>query len=233
MKIINKIGDAFKDHPRLTVIALLLVLFIIIMIIYSVAGKYLNYSETVNRDYYVYIGKVKHEFTAQVTTNKKGVISKFEADKNINFASNPIYSMSEIVFPVDEIIMFPNDNYKVYRTYPYTVLIGDKLITKDFSGTLSDYFIYDGANTYWFSDTGTLVVDGKNIDLSRHSYVICADDKVEYYDYENDEYGTVAYLKSVTYSTDSYTVNLANDKVGSQGNLIPKSIEYIDFISKY
>ena len=37
----------------------------------------------------------------------------------------------------------------------------------------------------------------------------------------------------VIFESDYYVVNLIEDSVGNEGNLLPSSVEYVDFISKY
>ena len=232
-KFIENIKNYFKKNPKVLVAVLLLVLLIAILLVYRLADKYLDFSNTSDENYYVYVGDVKHEFNASVTTNRNGVINAFVPDKKINFDTLPIYGENKIIFPSDMIITVIDSNIREYRTKAYASINDGTLVTVDFSDKIDKYFMFDGESLYLFNTGGTLKVDNKEIELSPYSYVICSSSSVEYYDYSNDKYDTMEYKKDVTFTSNYYYVDLDDDMVGSEGNLLPTDVEHLDFISKY
>ena len=230
-KTIKRIKELAKDHTRLTVLFLIFALFAVIFIVYSIAGTYFNYSTIKTESYYVYLGPEKVEFEADVTSNRKGLINSFIAKKDINFESLPIYSEDAVIFPSDMAIMkYENGNYSIMRTHAYAKATEDELITSGFSGKIEHYFLYDTNNLYFFNDAGTLTIDTEEIKLSAHSYVICTDDTVSYYDYANDKYEKLEYRDKVVYDTHHYYVNLTEDTIGRTGDLLPSSLNYLNFL---
>ena len=131
-----------NNHPRLSVLFLLLILLIVIMIIYRIADKYMNNSTTETGTYYTYVGEIKYDFDADVTINKKLVINNLKPANKMDFSSNPIIGEKRIIFPKDMLAVMPSDNYAEYRTLPYTYISEDKLITKDYNETLKTYRDY-------------------------------------------------------------------------------------------
>ena len=232
-KIINKFKEIAKDNTRLTVFFLVLALFLVIFIVYTIANKYLNYSTESTESYYVYLGDNKVEFEADIISNKKGLINSFKPNRDINFESLPIYSQEKIILPSDMLIALYNDgNYMFYRTHAYSTIKGDDFITVDYINKTEHYFMYDTNNLYLFKDSGTLTIDNKEVNLSPNSYVICTDDKIEYYDYEKDEYVTLDYNKKVIYNSHYYYVNLSEDTIGRTGDLLPRTLRYLSFLKK-
>lgn len=233
-KIIDKIKSLMSNHPRIFVLILVLILIMVIFVIYRIADKYMNYSKIENESYYMYVGEVKHEFDAEVSINRKGVISKIEPSININWSSSPIFSKEKIVFPKDMIIVVFAENYYEYRLMPFSYINRDgDLVTKDFDNKIDNYVIYDGVDTYFFSDEGTLVVGDSTVNLSANSYVICNSKKIYYYDYEENLTGSIDLTDNAKYKSTGYVVDLYNDSVGNDGTLLPRSLDYIDFISEY
>ena len=232
-KIIEKIKRIMNDHPRIFVVLLLLILLIVIFIIYRIADKYLNYSTVEKTEMYTYVGTQKLEFDADMTISRKGLISDIKPEININFDSAPIYTNDKIIFTNDEIIIFPQENYLEYRLQPFTYISDGKLITKDFDENIEHYFIYDGLDTYFFSDEGEIIVGESKIKLSKYSYLICSSNRIDYYDTTTNNIGSIEISNTAEYKTDYYTVNISEDTVGESGNILPNSVKYIKFISEY
>jgi hypothetical protein len=222
-----------NNHPKLFVLILIIILFIIIFVLYRIADKYLNYSSITSESLSAYVGDKKYEFDADITINKKGVISNIEPSININFSSTPILGDNKIIFPKDMIIIFADDNYAEYRLIPYSYISDNNLITKNYNKEASNYFLYDSEDTYLFGNSGVLTVDDTTINLSKYSYLICTSKSVTYYDYENDTTNEIEYTDKVTFKADTYLVNVSEDTFGSNGNILPNSFNYIDLISKY
>lgn len=232
-RLINKIKNAMNNHPRLFVLLLVLILIIVIFVLYRIADKYLNYSTVETQDVYTYVGEQKYEFEADITINRKGIISKVDPKININWSSSPIFSDDKIIFPKDMLVIFPEENYAEYRLIPFSYITNGQIITKDFDEIVEHYFLYDGVDTYVFSDKGTLIIGEVEISLSKYSYLICDSKRVTYYDYENKIINTVDLTGTATVDTGYYVVNVSEDTVGNVGNVLPSGVEYVDFISVY
>lgn len=232
-KCINIIKRTYKNHPRVIVMSLVLILFIVILLIFKLADKYLDFSNNYEKDYYVYTGEVKVDFRSNITTNRDGVINAFEPNKIISFGTLPIYSEDEIILPSDMIITLFDTNTREYKLSPYTMIKDDKIITDGYKSGIDTYFIYDGKSLYLFNNSGSLKIDDKVVELSEYSYVICNSTTVEYYDYKSDEYKVIDYKKDVTFDAKSYIVDLKNGTVGNDNNLLPKSVEHLSFIKEY
>ncbi len=232
--LLKKIKGVMSNYPRIVVLLLVLILIIVIFVLFRIADEYLNYSKVDTENFYMYTGEVKHEFEADVTINRKGVISQIKPYKKINFTSNPIINEDKMIFPSDMILLLPTENYKEYRLLPYSYINKDaEIVTKDFEEKLSNYVLYDGQDTYYFSEKGTLKYDDSTINLESGSYVISEGNKVFYYDLKNDKNGVVELSNRAIFQTKNYEVDVLNDTIGHEGNVLPTSFEYIDFISKY
>lgn len=232
-KLINKIKRVMNDHPRIFVLLLVLFLIIVIFVIYRIADEYMNYSEVIKEDTYTFVGEKKHVFESEITINRKGVISKVDPSINMNWTSTPIFGENKIIFPNNMLIVFPQENYSEYRLMPFSYIENDNIVTSNFNNKLEHYLIYDGLDTYIFSDNGILKVGNNNIKLSSYSYVICDQKRVSYYDSVTDKVTSIILDGDVIFESDYYVVNLIEDSVGNEGNLLPSSVEYVDFISKY
>lgn len=235
LKKIKEFRKAVSDHPRLFVLGLVTVLIFVTLIIFRIADKYMNKNEIINEKFYTFVASEKIEFAADVTINRKGVISNIEPKININFTSSPIISGQRILFPKEAIIVFPEENYMLYKLYAYTYIEkeSENLVTVKFNKNLDNYVIYDGKDTYFFSEDGILKVDDAEIKLSKYSVVSCTKDKVKYYDYEKDTFSSLDTGNSVLFQAQSYKVNLKNDTIGSDEVLLPTDTKYLELISEY
>lgn len=231
--MIDKIKSMMGEHPRMFVCLLLLILLIVVFCIYRIADKYLNYSETVNENLYTFVGDVRYDFDADITSNRKGEISKVDSKKNINFDSTPIYGKNSVILPKKMLVILGDNNLSEYRTLPYTNIKDGSLITKDFNEKLEHYFMFDGENTYFVSDAGVLKIDDKTVELSSMSFIICDNNSVIYYDYASDSINLVENPSSVVFENSTYYIDVKNDTVGKEGNILPNTLKYIDFISVY
>lgn len=231
-KIINRIRDVLFNHPRLFVIALLLVLLLVVMTLYRIADEYLNYSVTDTGKYYVYINDAKYEFEADIVKNRANEISKFDAKIDIDFDSLPIYSEDKTIFLKDMLVALPRESSLPYRILPYSYLRGNELVTTDYKEKLQHFFLYDRDNLYYFGESGKLIVDNEEYELSANSYVLCYSNIIEFYNYKFDEYQILEYTDRAIYSTSYYEIDLVNDRYTNNGAMLPKELKNLTLLSK-
>ena len=122
--------------------------------------------------------------------------------------------------------------FKLYA-YTYIEKKQDNLVTLKFNKGLEGYVIFDGKDTYFFSEDGTLKVGDSTIELSKYSIVWCTKDKVKYYNYEKDVISSLEISDNVVYETQNYKIDLKNDTIGSDEVLLPTDTKYLDLISEY
>lgn len=230
-KISKKIKSIMNTQPRLFVLLLIIILFIVIFILYRVADKYLNYEKQEQGTYYTYIGDSKVKFDGKISINRKGIISGFETDKDLDLSNYVIYSKNRIIFPTS-MILITQENYELYNLIPYSYISKNNIITKDSNKNIEHYVIFDGKNKYFFVDGGELNVDGTIIKIKGNCEINVSKD-LNYYDYKSSKYEEIKEPKSVTYTNSYYKVNLVNDTIGQDEIKLPNSTNYLPTLKEY
>lgn len=230
-KIIDKLKSMMNNEPKLFVLLLILVLFIIVFIIYRIADVYLNHEYHEQNNYYIYIAGNKTPFKGDTLINKKGVISNISTKTNLDIDGYIVYSKSKVVFTEKMIVLDLNNNYKLYKTNKFTYLNNGNIITKDYDEEYGHYVFYNGHSKFVFVDGGTLKSGGNTAELYGITEVRVLNDKIDYYNYDLDKYGSMKLSGPVTFSNGYYKIDLINRTIGNDNTLIPSSTKYLEDIS--
>ena len=230
-KNINKIKSMMNNEPKLFVLLLILVLFIIVFIIYRVADIYLNHEYHEQNNYYIYIAGNKTPFKGDTLINKKKEISNVSSKTNLDLDGYFIYSKSRVIFTERMIVLDLSDNYKLYKTSKFTYLNNGNIITKYYNGEYGHYVFYNGHSKYLFVDGGTLKSGENTAELYGITEVRVLNDKIDYYNYDLDKYGSMKLSGNAIFTNGYYKIDLINRTIGNDNTLIPSSTKYLDDIS--
>ena len=230
-KLIEKLKSMMNNEPKVFVLLLILVLFIIVFITYRIADIYLNHEYHEQNNYYIYVAGNKTPFKGDTLINKKKVISNVTTKSNLTLDGYIIYSKSRVIFTENMIVLDLTNNYKIYKTGAYSYLNKGHIITKNYNEKYGRYIFYNGHGKYLFVDGGILTVGNSTVELSGTTEVRVMQDKVDYYNHDLDKYGSMKLSGNVTYKNGYYTVDLVNKTVGNDNTLIPSSTKYLDNIS--
>ena len=215
----KKINEFLKQKYKILIPIMVIFVLLVAMYFLYKEYKYDNYRNKQEVAVYQYFGNVKKEYTAIITYNLKKVIVDISSNKSkINYDSTPIYYQEgdTIIFPKEMTIVFPLKNgsqYKLYNYSKYEKNNNENIITTGYSKDKYEYFfLYDGKGTYFFPESVTLNINGKEYTtLGNMSFIkITGGNTMTYYDKENDkaEFLEIA-GKKITVSSENINVNLS------------------------
>lgn len=201
-----------------TIIAIIVVLFIVYNFINSLQTLKMEDQE---HEFFQYVMGRKIEYTGVLKMTQKDGITGLETDEGtIYLDSIPVYYKSEInkvILPNEMAIAFPMENgtlKKVNALSSIYIKYGEVYIEKGgLNKKISDAFLYDGSDLYFFIENTTVKVNGTTYKLPPLSYVNATyKGYVEIYNYDTDTYTYIENVKDdVIASTSNYTVNLSID----------------------
>ena len=174
----KKIINFFKKNYIVVSIILGLILVIISTIIIVRIINNSNKVELIStyEKVYQYDALKKNTYEAHITYEDDSIIDIKNAGNEID-EDSIIYSeaLSKIILPKKMIIYFYNKNNESYSLPKYTVIEDNKSLFKlqyDKKETLkNNFFLYDNEDTYVVFDPCILKYNGKEINLSRFSFV--------------------------------------------------------------
>lgn len=219
----SKKNKKLKD----AVIAIFLVLILVVIIIFlRMYLTRLNTEDIVNNEFYQYFGGQRVEYTGVTKISKKGEITAISTDGiDIKLDSTPMFYKNEVkkvLFPETMLYITPMDNGKTSKVLRFSDIYElNKSIyikNKDEKKQISNGFIYDGIDLYFFIENTTVIIDGKKYELSPFSYLISSyKNGAEIYNYEKDEYQIIESEDYVIAKTDSYIINTSVDTLKCNG----------------
>ena len=217
--------NAKKIKDSAIAIMLVIVLIVIIFLVVMYLEK-LNTEKVVDVDFYQYFGGKKVEYTGSQQISKKGEITAISTDGiDIKLDSTPMFYKNEVkkvLFPETMLYITPMDNGKTSKVLRFSDIYElNKSIyikNKDEKKQISNGFIYDGIDLYFFIENTTVIIDGKKYELSPFSYLISSyKNGAEIYNYEKDEYQIIESEDYVIAKTDSYIINTSVDTLKCNG----------------
>ncbi len=230
-----------KENKKTLGLALMLtVLIMLLLVVISLflAKKNLNEYKIKNENIYMYFGEKKFEFNSDVILDKNNNITSLKTDdKKLNLYSEPVYikNKKKIIFPKSMNVVFPKSSFKQYKINYYTVLTKDdedyKLTNKNLDYRISNSFLYDGNDLYFFITKGTVTFSNQSIDISPMSYVNYSYGNGELYIYNYDEDKVYYYPAmidgDVIFKNDDFELNISSDSVksGTKNKLLRKNID--------
>lgn len=238
--IITKI----KENKKILGLALAItILIMLVLVVASVlfAKKDLNEYKIKNENIYIYFGEEKFEFNSDVILDKDNNVASLKSnDKKLNLYSEPVYikNKKKVIFPKSMNVVFPKSSFKQYKINYYTVLTKDnedyKLTNKNLDYRISNSFLYDGNDLYFFITKGTVTFSNQSIDISPMSYVNYSYGNGELYIYNYDEDKVYYYPAmidgDVIFKNDDFELNISSDSVksGTKNKLLRKNIDDLD-----
>lgn len=224
-----KLLDYIKKHYAIFVPIILIVIFILTYAIYNIQKYYTSYSKTETQELYTFFAGAKVEDNFSVKMNRKKEIIELSPSKKLRL-NTIVYSKdkNKAIFPNDMTILLVHDNYKQFKVNKYAIVSYDsknsiyKLKTTDYDEELSSFVLFDGNDLYFFAEPTILNINDEKINLSPMSYVVVNNNNsIEYYDNEKDE----NIVKDITnekviVTSNSYSVNLNEDKVSKFNNFV-------------
>ena len=230
-----------KENKKTLGLALMLTILIMLLLVVIsllLAQKNLNEYKIRNENIYIYFGEEKFEFNSDVILDKDNNISSLKTDnKKLNLYSEPVYikDKKKVIFPKSMNVVFPKSSFKQYKINYYTVLTKDnedyKLTNKNLDYRISNSFLYDGNDLYFFITKGTVTFSNQSIDISPMSYVNYSYGNGELYIYNYDEDKVYYYPAmidgDVIFKNDDFELNISSDSVksGTKNKLLRKNID--------
>lgn len=233
-----------KENKKILGLALAItILIMLVLVVASVlfAKKDLNEYKIKNENIYIYFGEEKFEFNSDVILDKDNNVASLKSnDKKLNLYSEPVYikNKKKVIFPKSMNVVFPKSSFKQYKINYYTVLTKDnedyKLTNKNLDYRISNSFLYDGNDLYFFITKGIVTFSNQSIDISPMSYVNYSYGNGELYIYNYDEDKVYYYPAmidgDVIFKNDDFELNISSDSVksGTKNKLLRKNIDDLD-----
>ena len=230
-----------KENKKTLGLALMLTILIMLLLVVIsllLAKKNLNEYKIRNENIYMYFGEKKFEFNSDVILDKDNNITSLKTNnKKLNLYSEPVYikNKKKVIFPKSMNVVFPKSSFKQYKINYYTVLTKDnedyKLTNKNLDYRISNSFLYDGNDLYFFITEGTVTFSNQSIDISPMSYVNYSYGNGELYIYNYDEDKVYYYPAmidgDVIFKNDDFELNISSDSVksGTKNKLLRKNID--------
>ena len=190
-----------------------------------------------NESVYMIVAGEKFEYHSAITLDHEKNVTKLYINDNFekNLNNEPIYyaNKAEVIFPNHMSVIFPIEGRIQKKLNRYTVVNGEGLqaliSNQGLKYALTDGFLYDGKDIYFFVEDGTLSWGGQKIDISAMSFVsYYYNDDLYVYDYKTK---TATVYEKVTDDViatfETYSVNISYDSVavGKDSFLLQKNIE--------
>ncbi|MBQ6840938.1 MAG: hypothetical protein IJO63_02330 [Bacilli bacterium] len=227
-----------KNYIACTVVGALLLVIIASLIIISLIKMNKNKIDvsSSNANLYQYFDKTKMEFDAKLSYENDGLINITAKEYKV-YENSPIYdsSKTKVIIPKVSSIVFYYRQNLTYRLPKYSYIsleAGSSVINSNGKEKAeTDFFVYDGVDTYLIPVESTISINGKVTNLSAYSYVIANSNYVTYYSYETDTIETVeADIKNATLKINDVSVDLLKDVtvVNSKVNLLQTKVSNLD-----
>ena len=196
-----------------------------------------------DESFYQYFSGQRYDYEGTLHLKKDGSITNLSfdgKDYSVTLDSTPIYykDKKKVLFAENMMVVYPKSNISQYKVNYFTTIeqnenritLKDGTMTKD----LTETFLYDGKDLYFFPEEITLKVGNETYTLSPFSYVNCEyGNKVSIYQYDEDTMTEISITtETVEASKDGYTINLSMDSVSLDGmnnsRLLFKKIELLN-----
>ena len=238
----KKIINFFKKNYIVVSIILGLILVIISTIIIVRIINNSNKVELIStyEKVYQYDALKKNTYEAHITYEDGSIIDIKNAGNEID-EDSIIYSeaLSKIILPKKMIIYFYNKNNESYSLPKYTVIEDNKSLFKlkyDKKETLkNNFFLYDNEDTYVVFEPCILKYNGKEINLSRFSFVYVNSNYIMYYDYANSRfYYEDTKITGASLYLNDYIIDLINDASVKNKNvsLLNRNIDTLSILKE-
>lgn len=189
-------------------------------------------------DFYQYLSGIKYEYSGNIKlSNNNNITELLFNDVIVTLDSTPLYYKDEekVILPKTMSIIFPLSNVTQYKVnYFSSILKEDEslyLVEGDRKEVLSNCFLYDGNDLYFFLEETKITIGEQEIIISPLSYVILTyNDNIQIYDYLNDQIQTISIGENQIFaSASNYNINLSIDAViyNNNSRLLIKNTSYL------
>ena len=227
-----------KNYVACTVVAAIVLVIVASFIIIGLINMNKNKIEVSsnNKELYQYFNKEKKTFKAKLSYENDALVN-IDSENYKVYENSPLYAINDtqIIIPKQSSIVFYYRHNLSYRLPKYSMVAydeGSNLInSKGKTSVDTDFFIYDGVDTYIIPSDSVLKVNSTNIELSKYSYVIANRNYVTYYDYEKDLAQTIeGTIKSVVLTINDVAIDLIKDAtvINSKVGLLNNNISSLD-----
>ncbi len=211
----------YKNEMILAGVVLFLVLLFVIFM-FRAKNDIVQYQISKDEEIYYYIDDILMEYTGKVTLDRNNKITNLSTNSgDWGTITEPIYykNSDKVIFPNSMALVKPRDGIKQNKLNYYTIVKKEKVRSRlsniNLDMEVSDAFIYDGLNTYFFLDDVELVYGNEKIELPAFSYVRCAyKDYLFVYNYDTKEMTAKRDITDVvTVNAEGYSINLSTDSL--------------------
>jgi len=240
MKEIWKKVKAFvkKNYIACTVVAAIILVIVASLIIIGLINMNKNKIEvsSSNVTLYQYFNKERKDFGAKLSYENDALVN-IDSEEYKVYENSPLYNIENthiIIHKESSIIFYYRQNLS-YRLPKYSVVTYDEgssiINSKGKEKVDTDFFIYDGVDTYIFPVSSILKVNNTTIELSKYSYVIANNNYVTYYSYDSDTIQTIeGTINKVTVKINDIAIDLMKDAtvVNSKVGLLNNNVSSLD-----
>ena len=227
-----------KNYIACTVASAIILIIIASIIIVSLINMNKNKIEVTSRDLmlYQYFDKEKTQFNATLSYENDKLVN-IKSDDYLIYENSPIYLQNEtsIIVPKESSIVFYYRQNLSYRLPKYSFMIleeSSSVVNSNGKEKVdTDFFIYDGENTYIFPVASTLKVNDTVVNLSNYSYVIAGVDYVTYYNYDSKTIEKIeGTITKASITINDMTIDLLKDVtvINSKVSLLSSNIKNMD-----
>lgn len=227
-----------KHYKQLLVtIGLLIILFVIVFIC-GLMRKEMNELRIEDVEMYQYFGTQRFDYHTSLVLEHNNTVTELKVnDEVVALDSTPFYYATEkkVLFPANMSVVFPKSGgvqYKLkYFSYADGTGLDNYLKNESLNTLVSDVFIYDGNDLYFFLEKTNINFQGNTVTIPAFSYVIYNYNKELYiFNYDMQTMDYYENVSDATASSEDYTINLSIDSLimGDTTRLLLKNLEFLD-----
>lgn len=228
----EKIKEFINKHYVILIPICLIIILILAFAIYNIHRLYVNHTTDEKAAFYQYFAGRKVEYEGTLKINRKNNIVDLDTGKQkIELTSVPVYYQEDkvkVLFPKSMTIFRPLSGYKQDKTVNFSTVTWDEkkkiysLKSNEYDAEISNSFLYDGVDLYFFLTETNIKIGNDEITLSPMSYIrVNVGNSLEYYDHESDTYKMMEITTEQVIATNKdFEVNLSSDKVTNYDDII-------------
>lgn len=214
----------------------------VLLAVFQAKEELVQYSIT-NESVYFYIQDARFDFHTKITLDHEDKVTNLYAgDNTMQLSNEPLYFVSkeEAIFPNTMSVIFPVEGQLQKKINRFTVVNGEGIQTilsnQGLKYALTNGFIYDGGDVYFFVEKGTLTWGTESVELSPMSFVTCDYyGDLSYYDYETKQARLIEKVETdVIMNFENYQINLSYDSVdiGKDSFLLQKNVDALPVLTQ-
>lgn len=230
-----------KNAPVVCIsFAAFILLVVALMFVFRAKEELVQYSIK-NENIYTFASNVRLDFYSTITLDHEENVTKLVSGSDeLELGSEPIYYVGrkEAIFPNKMTVVFPLENRTQKKINRYSIIDGQGIqpvvSNVNLKYALTNAFIYDGANIYFFLEPAKITWGTNEVTVPFFSYVFCdyRGDLVIYnYDTEEIIYHELV-NDIVTAEFENYKINMSHDAiiVNDKSSLIQKNVESLQLL---